>query len=304
MARSTVRTVETYSIHGHVRPGDIEEELLDYASFFERLALAPRHDLRYPVGADTVAIADIAHQRGLHAFRFVTGNADEFPLVYDLATASAERINPGSERFVVNGAWAIVSPSDRLLFAERKRPGVPIYQMERFLTAFGREHLNMRDVSVSLNPVPSASFAEEIGKFTRIREASITLRRPNHSWTKSAESMLGELSESNAADVQLQLNANRGQSLSKNRGVVREIVALSQRPINALKNAAIKGIMPTHETERSVSLHKHTVKGSTRIDPSAGPQEQLTPLIEVAESLIRETSTSNANRFDESDRQS
>lgn len=286
MPKPIVRTMEAYSIHGHVGSGTPEEDLLDYVDFFDRLLVASPHSLRFSVGEDTVAIADRADRGARVALRFVTGNAEELPLVYDLDTARAEEVDPGSNRFVVSGAWAIISPERRIMILERKRPGVPVFQLERFMTSFAHEQLGLSGSTISLNPVPSASFIEEVERFTRIREASLTLRRPNQSWTASAESMLGELAESNAAEVTLQLNADRAQSLSKSRGVVRELIALARLPISALKNARVTGETPEFDGERTVSLIKHTVKGTARIDPSAAPGAQLEPLDELAATLI------------------
>ena len=285
-----IRTLEAYSIHGHVNPGAPEEELVVYKSFFEALLDADPHSLRFAVGSETVAIADRARTGDTLALRFVSGNSEELPLVYDATTGQVEEVDPGKDRLVVNGAWVIVVPARRILVLERRRPGVPVYQIERFLTQFGRQRLGFTEIAVSLNPIPSDSFTEEVERFTRIREASLTLRRPNHSWTASAEAMLGELAESNAAAVQLQLNADRGQSLAKDRGIVSELLRLASRPINALKNAVVKGQTPAFEGERTVSLAKHTVKGTARIDPNATPVEQLVPLSEVATAMIEQIS--------------
>ncbi|GHD06215.1 hypothetical protein [Zhihengliuella salsuginis] len=240
------------------------------------------------MGEDTVAITETSSRGGMLAFRFVSGNSTELPVMYDPNTATTASVNPGGNRFVVNGAWVIVYPAERIVLLERKRPGVPVYQIEKFLSNFGRGRLGMAGLTMSLNPIPSRSFEEEVSRFTRIREASITLKRPNHSWTKSAEAMLGELGESNAGAVQLQLNADRGQSLSKTRGVVNEVIELARRPINALKNAVIKGRTPEYEGERSVSLQKHVVKGTARIDPHSDAIDQLAPLLEVASQMVEE----------------
>lgn len=277
--------MEAYSIHGHTRPGADDEDLLAYEDFFLTIVQSDLRALRFLIGTDTVAVADVETRGSQVALLFVSGNATELPLVYDASTATTQEVDPGKNRLIVSSAWAIIDPSTRIMVLERKRPGVPVYQVERFLSQFGRDVIGLPALAISLNPVPSASFIREIDQFNRIREAAITLRRPNHSWTASAEAMLGELAESNAAEVQLQLNADRGQSLSKSRGVVSEIVDLARRPINALKNAVIKGTTPTFEGERSVSLRRHTVKGATRIDSSAGPRVQLESLAPLAESL-------------------
>jgi hypothetical protein len=284
---SIVRSLDAYSIHGHLSAGAEDESLLDYGDFFTALAATEPRSARFPVGGDTVALTESATRGARVAFRLVSGNAEELPLVYDLQTGTAEEVDPGKDRFVVSGAWVIVDPIRRILVLERKRPGIPVYQLERFLSQFGRRALKVAALTISLNPVPSASFAQEIGTFTRIREASITLRRPNQSWTESAASMLGELSNSNAAEIQLQLNADRGQSLSKSEGVVAEVLALARKPIGPLKNATVKGTRPDFEGERSVSLKKHTVKGTARIDPKDGPLAQLESLEKAAVRMMQ-----------------
>lgn len=286
MGREKARTLEAYSIHGHVEPGTERESLLAYADFFRALAQADVQLLRYRVAEDTVAVVDKAqHPSGL-AFRFVTGNADDLALIYDAATGRVEPVQTGDGRFIVRGAWVVVDPDARVMVVERKRPGVPVFQLERFLSQFGREHLGLDALKIVLNPMPSPSFAHEVQSLTRIREASITLRRPNHSWTRSAQGLLGQLGASNAGEVQVQLNAERGESLAKDSGIVREIIDLAHKPVSALKNATVRGTSPVYEGERTVSLQRHTVKGTARVDPSARPGEQLEQMSLVVEDLF------------------
>lgn len=283
-----MRTLEAYSIHGHSSAGNADEGLLDYSKFFSELISADARNLRFAVGSETVAVVEAVEREGLLCLQFVSGNAVELPLIYDIATASIEEVDPGRGRFVVRTAWVIVDPINRILVVERRRPGVPVFQIERFLTQAGRDLMGINGLVISLNPVPSASFAQEIEEFTRVREVSITLRRPNHSWTSSAEAMLGELAESNAAQVQLQLNADRGQSLSKHKGVVEELRQLARRPISALKNAVVKGSTPSFEGEKTVSLQKHTIRGTARVDSADPPIAQLESLSAVASILVEE----------------
>ncbi|MGC3954339.1 MAG: hypothetical protein QM804_08845 [Propionicimonas sp.] len=66
------------------------------------------------------------------------------------------------------------------------------------------------------------------------------------------------------------------------------MLQLARQPINALKNAIVKGQTPAFEGERTVSLAKHTVKGTARIDPSASPVEQLAPLDALAAEMIEQ----------------
>lgn len=288
MANEVVHGLSAYSIHGHVQPGTEDETVLSYDGFFNRLHAEDPHDLRYKVGSETVAITDTSSRSGRLAFRFVAGNARALPLVYDVETATAEEVDPGSGRFVVSGAWVIIDADERIAIIDRKRPGVAIYQIERFLSKYGRERLGLSGLSISLNPIPTESFRNEIEDLYRIREAEITLRRPNHSWTQTAEGMLQEIGESNAAEVTIQLNADRGKSLAKDKGIVADILSLARKPINALKNVVIKGRSSSFDGEKTVSLKKHVVRGTVQIDKDAGPHEQLEALDQLASDLIDE----------------
>lgn len=138
MARDVIRTVEAYSLHGHASAGTPDESLLDYEAFFSQLRSAGLHSLRVQLGDDVVAITEQHETDGRIALRFVIGNTEELPLVYDIGSATATPIDPGADRVVVRGAWVFALPQSRLIFVEKKRPGVPIFQIERFLAHFGR----------------------------------------------------------------------------------------------------------------------------------------------------------------------
>jgi hypothetical protein len=302
MATDVVHGMSAYSIHGHTQAGTEEEPVLDYGSFFNRLYAEDPHDLRRQVGSDTVAIAYTGSRSGRLAFRFVAGNARALPLVYDLSTATAEEVNPGKGRFVVSGAWAIIDSEQRIAVVDRKRPGVAIYQIERFLSQYGRDRLGLTGLSISLNPIPTESFREEIEDLYRIRVAEITLRRPNHSWTHTAEGVLQEIGESNAAEVTIQLNADRGESLAKDRGIVADVLSLALNPINALKDVVIKGRSENFDGEKVVSLKRHIVRGTVHIDEDEGPLAHLEALDQLAGDLIAQAVTEAPQVEGQSDR--
>lgn len=282
---SVVRTIEAYSIHGFESPGSSEESLLNYSHFFDQLAAAKLQTLRIQISEDVVAITDQQWASGKLALRLVSGNPEEIALFYDIETAKEVPGPSSDKRFAVRGVWVFVVPKERLVFVERKRPGVPIFQIERFLSGFGRDQLGLKGLTISLNPVVSESFANEVKSFTRIREASVVVRRPNHSWARAAENLLGPAANSNAAQVEIQLNADRGQSLIKDGGLVGELIQIASNPISAVKNAVVRGLTPSFDGERTVSLKKHTVKGSARLDRGASADEHRDTLARVVDDL-------------------
>lgn len=237
---STVRTLDAYSIHGHLAAGSPGEELLDYPAFFDSLAThGIGRSLR--VGAETVGPVDYVDLGAHSAFRFISGNDGESAEAYDPHTGTTTPLELGRERFIVSWAWMVVDPEARIVILERKRPGVPVYQLERYLSGFGRDQGYGR-LSISLNPVPSPSFTKEVLSFDRIREASITIRRPNHSFTESAREAVAQIArDSNAGSATVQANAERKESLEKDSGIVADIVSFARNPITPVLNAVVKG---------------------------------------------------------------
>lgn len=298
------RTLDVYGIHGHLAPGSDTEELLDYLDFFRKLADAGS-GISVRIGEDTIALVDVAQRDGRYAFRFVSGNASDLAEAFDPGSGTTVPVELERERFIVRGAWVIVDASKRVVVIERRRPGVPVYQLERFFEKFGRGNGYSR-LTVSLNPVPSPSFVEEIESFTRIREASVTIRRPNHSFTASARQAVAQIArESNGGSATVQVNADRKESLSKDHGIVSDILSFARAAINPILNATVKGSRPGYGKERTVSLKKHVLKGTAQIEETAAPIEQLNSIDATAELLIEDAHTQiDDSRDDEGDTQS
>lgn len=271
---ATVRTLDAYSIHGHLAAGSPGEELLDYPSFFDALA-AQGVGRSLKVGTETVGPVDYVDLGGRMAFRFISGNDAESAEAYDPSTGTTVPVELERERFIVSSAWVVVDPEARILILERKRPGVPVYQLERYLSGFGRDE-GFDRLSVSLNPVPSPSFVEEILSFDRIREASITIRRPNHSFTESAREAVAQIArDSNAGSATVQVNAERKESLEKDSGIVADIVSFAKSPITPVLNAVVKGFRAGFGKERTVSLKKHQLKATATLRDADSPRQQL-----------------------------
>ncbi|HEY8588731.1 MAG TPA: hypothetical protein VIL55_04160 [Naasia sp.] len=283
-----VRKLDAYSIHGHLNPGGQDEELVDYEEFFAEVA-SRAVGVSFRVGSNLVALVESGSRQGRHGLRLASGDPAGQAEVFDPATGTAAEVSLGREQLLVSPAWVIVDPIARIAVVEKRRPGVPVMEIERFLSIYGRERLGMPGLTLSLNPVPSPSFRREIETFTRIREAAVVLRRPNHSFTSDAREMLGQIAEaSNAQDVEVQVNAARGGTLSKDSGIVADILSFVKSAINPLLNARVVGNRPDFEGERSVSLNKHTVRGSARIETNSPADEQLNALDEAAQGLIEQ----------------
>ena len=285
MAHKPTRVVEAYSLHGFEEPGTSLQALVDYDALFTGIVGSAHHALQFTIGSDVVAITDREKTGKTLALHFVTGNPGELPLIFDEDSGTTLLGDPGHGRFVVRDAWVFAIPRRRLLFLEKKRPGVLTSQIEQFLSRFTREQMACQWVSISLNPVASPAFSDEIQRFTRIRTASVTLRRPNPSWGSDYAALLGAIADSDAGDISLQANAERGQTLARNRGIISMLQQMSSTVVSGIKKAVVRGTMPGFAGEKTVYLSKNTVRGSTQVTPDA---DIRTALAEVVDTLAEQ----------------
>jgi hypothetical protein len=301
MARHTTRTLNAFIIHGHQYAGSDEESVADYNKLFEALLKSSRTESRVNISGDTVAVTKAEKSKGQYAFRFISGNSSDSSFVYDERTGVDEEVDAGDGRYFVNGIWLFADRASRLIVIESKRPGVPRYQIEAFLSHFGRTAAGMTNLTVSLHPLPSASFYKELDAFDVIKEATLVLRRPNKSWTKTGQNLLGDLPESNAEELSISAKSSRGQSLKKDSGLVAEIKNLRSKTVNPVYNALVRGRRSGFDGERRVSLLRHLMKATVAVAPQATEDEEVDALRKGARSLnksVREETDNDPELFE------
>lgn len=256
MARNfEARTIYAYSIHGRTPSG-----VLDYPRFFEALAEIAPVNRQTSVRDEMVAITWIGRVGGRWLIRFVSGREGLPPLFYDPETG-AESFGELGGQVVVSVNWMMIDPVARFAAIERRRPGVPVDTMAKALGHMAGE-LGLVDdrLVIDLNPVAAESFLEEMERFERIRQAAVTLARPNFNWTDNASELSGYAAESNASTVEVLMSAPRSESLDKTSGIVADIRQLVRDRISAIKNLRVTGTRSGEPKETSMSLKRHQEK--------------------------------------------
>lgn len=287
MAQKVYRTIDVYRINGHSRPGSPQERPVDYEAFFDLLAKTPPAERQVKDGSRTIAIPTAQHVENGLAFAFILGSPDSVTTLYAPSTATTESVEHDETRFPVVQVWTIVNPLERVLYLEKKRPGVPVSTIERFLREFAKTSTNLGPVVFSLTPIPAPSFVTQINEMTRIREASLRVERPNLDWSGPAEDALGRIAESDAQSVGVEARASRKQSLRKDAGIVKMIKDMAKRPVNSIRNAMVKGTAPGYAGEKTVSLEKNQVRARIEYDKSSTPSEVL-ELIDITAGELRQ----------------
>lgn len=264
---STNRTVLAYSLHGRIR-----SDVIDYSSFFAGLAQVDRLQRQTSVGSDLVAITEMQPVEQAWLLRFVSGEEGAPALLYN-PRSGEEVVGDLQGNVLAAGAWVLLDPERRFVAVEQRRPGVSISLMTRALGHLGAElGLTPERAVFDLNPITSPSFIRELDSFQRIREAAVSVARPNYDWDDSATTLTDYANESDGAEAELTIKAPRGGSLSRTSGIVADVKELVSRPIGPLKNLKIRGNREGERRESTMTLSRHQERTSFPVasdDPQA-----------------------------------
>lgn len=280
---ATSRPIRAYVLHGRVGP-----TLLDYADFFDWVGRLSRNQTRVQVNRELVLAIEKATNTadgGWH-FRFVSGNPSEIPLVYIEATGETVEEPRPDGRWAATPNRVAVKPDRRLLAIELRRAGVGSINLERYFRGLAKQSGYSNRLSLDMNPLPSPSFSEELDQFERIREASIIVRRPNNDWDDADDLLSGLADDSAAHRAAITVNANRGESLARDRGIMRLIRQHVSRPLSNVDDVKVKGTQAGMQKERTVSLDRHQLQATAELTVGMGLSEEDATIFASAEELL------------------
>ncbi|MEV6366782.1 hypothetical protein AB0L86_07805 [Micromonospora musae] len=265
--------------------------------FFDWLTHLPNRRTSVAVSRDVVlAIAGtVVDDGGILHFRFISGNPDDPSFVYDEKEGVVVPVQMAEGTWLAALTRVSVVPEERLLLIENRRRGVSATNLERYFENIARSRDFSTDMQMDLDPLPSPSLEREIQELARIREAALIVNRPNSDWD-DAHDVISELAdESGGQKAQVVVTAGRGESLSKNEGVLGIIRRHLQRPLPNLRSLRVVGRRFGESIDRTLTLEKHQVRKAVTVDPRL-PQDQqdevifsaTRELIETALPIVRE----------------
>lgn len=277
------RGLYAYSIHGRGRSG----EIIDYLAFVRALAAAPSPLRRATINQDEVVLLrDIRQYGRVWELRFLSGSDQESLTLFDVEN-DRERDDPRSAgEIVVRPTFLYLNPESRLVALERRRPGLSATEIGKALGIIGTAIGFDDDLVIDLNPVTAESFNEELEQFDRIRQASVTVARPNYDWTENANTLTAYAAESNGQTAELEISAARGGSLAKERGIVQDIKELVQHAIGPLKKVKIVGRHSDETRERTLTLASHQERQFVPVERAAGVEGQRDQIAQGAAALL------------------
>lgn len=288
-----VRAVYAYELHGHDSEG-----ALNYQEFFDGLAeLDPRqrsHKLRDD-SKQVVAIPEINRAGTRFRLRFVSGREGDPAIFYDLRTATEREAAPRDNEMPINYSWVILDTDSRIVVQERRRPGVPLVDIVAALGAIGRQYELAPNPTISLHPVVGEGFVEEVDGLVRITSASVVVSQPNHSWTKSVNSIIADLGqESHGGSAELTVAARPKESLNSDAGIVKEIQAMVKNAFSALRSASIVGYREGDERATTVSTRKYAQRREVPIPAGATRAQEQQAVLSGADRYLDELAQTHA----------
>lgn len=285
MAKSS-NTVRFYMFHAH--DGD---EPVEYGDFFYRLRSLTGIEIK--LARDYAAVLQEFQQESSSevALTFVGGDPAENSIYFDRRTRTTEEELGSESRWRGKLTRAVFEWSDdtRILALEGVRNGVTKTLLERYLKKTLKEFYPR--LSVELTPLASPSFLDEIEKFERIRIAKVEVKRPNYGFDDMENSLFETARASGAQSASASVKAERGESLSKDDGLVKVIKEVASAKNSSIENASVEGRKPGAKKDERVALDRHQERMEVQVDDSGTHASQSQSIFTQIRNRIKGLST-------------
>lgn len=245
----TTRRLDVFGLQ--IRTGDTP---VDYPQLFKGLASIVDEDRKIDIGERTVAIPILKIQGNLVRLVAYEGERGQRPLFYNEESGQEriEQLRPGE--ILATRTHGLINLTSREAIIEYNHRGAKARDIAKTLEELGRP-LIPQELTIELNPMVTESFQHELERFKRIRVASVKVSRPNFDWDRTYGNLMTGARESNAQTVDLSMSADRGESLSRTRGIIGFLKRLAQPEVLSIfKNAHITGTRENEQEETTIAL--------------------------------------------------
>jgi len=208
---------ELYSVHGHLESGTP-----DYVKLFG--AMTNLKGYHTQEGKRHIAIGTASFVNEQFFLTAYTGPSEKSLLFFDVAqkTELTESMLPG--RFPARKTYAMIDARKRFLLIDSRRGSLHALDLAALFEEHAHEVLpDYKTLELVFNPVADVEFIKRLDALERIQAATITVARPNVDWTDRHNELTHVADESNAKALDVTARARRGQSLSRDAGLVQFI---------------------------------------------------------------------------------
>jgi hypothetical protein len=264
-----------YSIHGHLATG-----VPDYPTLFRGLIGLKGH--YHEEGKRQIAIgtAMLVKNQSRLLLIIYTGDKDKSILFFDLNEQSEfnELTSPG--RFLARKTRVLIDPNQRTLLIESGRGCLSAEELAKIIETEARKNTDYGSLELSFTPVAAQEFMAKITRMERIQSASVSIARPNVDWLDSYKVLAGLADDSKGKAIDTTIRARRGDSLSKDSGLIPSMKHWLSDKLSAVSSATIKGSSGTDSGLITLKLNDYVETLNVVTDVTSDTGQPLESTIE------------------------
>lgn len=259
---TVTKALRAFTANGHGEGG----VLVDYAAFWRWLSGLSVQERQSRHRGEVVAFTNVFEENGVWFMRVLQGREGDLPLYLNTATGDEREGEVGRNEVLAGAAVFAFDPSTRFLAVERGRPAVNVAEVARALSRIGRDRGFDARLTFSFTPVVRAEgFEEELSSFEVIKEVDVVVARPNTDWDDNATFLTTLAAESNASRAELSMVANRGESLSRDTGIVQQIRDLVGDGRTPIEDVVVRGRVAGQEKDTRARMGRFVETGSVQV---------------------------------------
>jgi hypothetical protein len=118
---------------------------------------------------------------------------------------------------------------------------LPAEELAKIIETEARRVAEYSTLELSFTPVAAQAFMTKISQMERIQSATVTIARPNVDWSDSYKVLSGLADDSKGKAIDATIRARRGDSLSKESGIIPSMKHWLSDKLSAVASATIKG---------------------------------------------------------------
>jgi hypothetical protein len=289
MARPRAIPIYLYSLNARGRAG-----ILDYEELFTSIAStdvaqtlrAVARDLNFAI--DITEVETTGATQHVFTGHVIAGSPEGVPLFFDYITGETEVGATPDGKWLAQLSRVVISVSAayRYVALEGGRNGVTAARLGSYLALLAETILGVTNVEFDVIPVQSDSLRSEIESFERIKQATAIVARPNLDWNDFSDKLSRLAEESTGHEAEATVRAARGETLSKDAGIVGTILGSLGSRTPAIRQFKVTGRKPNSDRDTVVTSEKYQERAFARLGRSASAVEIDQVIYDEATTLI------------------
>ncbi|MER8696510.1 hypothetical protein NKI77_26510 [Mesorhizobium opportunistum] len=261
MVKKTIRKIELFAIHAHNFGSS------SYDDLFKKLSDLPAERRVVTVSGVVIGFPIVKKVADQYFLQATEGDPDAAALVFNRDTGTTRETDLSRGEMLSQATHLLVSASNRRASIEYSRRGIKAVSIGPAIEGIiSKNYNNLKNLRLEFAPVTTKSFISQIKQFDRIRAASLRVLKPNASWTDHYTDLSDLLDESNGGKVEIDVRANRGESLRKTKGIVKVIKDVTRDEQPYLDAATVTGTRADETNETTIRADRHITHTRVPVD--------------------------------------